>query len=586
MSNEEAGNHAAAIKAIYSYLKGNRAFGELILDLEAYLLTPRSDGPAIPASLDAHFEIAGDLAADIAPSPLSRYRPIIEGPGCRFAVDGDMKVVACSPAAMERLVRREAASRETAMDQPGTIALSRPLRAAIAEIHAAAQAGDPDRRRIVADEQDGEQVFVSVRHDRDLGVVVLTYPDEGWRDGVYSLLQASLGLSPSECEVLGHMMAGLSNTEISRERGRSAETIKSQTQSIFRKLGVTSRVEAVRVVSDLASLTALSGNESPPAGKGAAAGHHYSFAARPDGWGEATIGGRRIGRIHHRAKLPAQGKARTVLMLHGLTQGPEITPFLADRLTRSGLDYLGLSKPGYGVTDPAGNEDYVERTIADCLAVMDHAGIDRVVVLAHMFGTLPGIEFCIRHPDRVIGMLICSGYFPLQLNPDFTPRGAVQKLVTHTGIGSAAAHQFIARIGYAYLRYGGARAYLASLFERSPRDMSLLDDPVVGPIHFAGLRHMMQNGVAAFLADTGSGRHDWSNRLDLCTVPTVLLHGSDDPAVNPDMAKLAASRFPNGRFEAVPGRGQTVLHSEPDLMVRHLLDLAGVTSSMGRAAAC
>lgn len=53
------------------------------------------------------------------------------------------------------------------------------------------------------------------------------------------------GLSARELEVLSHLGRGLSNDDLGRVLGVSAETIKSHLKSIFAKLGVTGRTEAV-----------------------------------------------------------------------------------------------------------------------------------------------------------------------------------------------------------------------------------------------------------------------------------------------------------------------------------------------------
>lgn len=53
------------------------------------------------------------------------------------------------------------------------------------------------------------------------------------------------GLSARELEVLSHLGRGLSNDDLGRALGVSAETIKSHLKSIFAKLGVTGRTEAV-----------------------------------------------------------------------------------------------------------------------------------------------------------------------------------------------------------------------------------------------------------------------------------------------------------------------------------------------------
>jgi DNA-binding NarL/FixJ family response regulator len=52
-------------------------------------------------------------------------------------------------------------------------------------------------------------------------------------------------LSPTEQEVALQVYAGASNEEIARARGVSAKTVGNQLESIYRKLGVSSRIELV-----------------------------------------------------------------------------------------------------------------------------------------------------------------------------------------------------------------------------------------------------------------------------------------------------------------------------------------------------
>jgi DNA-binding NarL/FixJ family response regulator len=56
---------------------------------------------------------------------------------------------------------------------------------------------------------------------------------------------AAVKLSPRELDVLRHLGRGLGNDELGRALGVSGETIKSHLKSIFQKLGVSGRSEAV-----------------------------------------------------------------------------------------------------------------------------------------------------------------------------------------------------------------------------------------------------------------------------------------------------------------------------------------------------
>jgi DNA-binding NarL/FixJ family response regulator len=76
-----------------------------------------------------------------------------------------------------------------------------------------------------------------------------TFADDGTR------VVDDHGLSARELEVLSHLGRGLSNDDLGRVLGVSPETIKSHLKSIFAKLGVTGRTEAVARAFELGLVT-------------------------------------------------------------------------------------------------------------------------------------------------------------------------------------------------------------------------------------------------------------------------------------------------------------------------------------------
>ena len=63
-------------------------------------------------------------------------------------------------------------------------------------------------------------------------------------------------VSPRERDVLTALAAGATNPAIARELGLSPNTVKQHASSIFRKLGVRNRAEAVRRADELGLLAA------------------------------------------------------------------------------------------------------------------------------------------------------------------------------------------------------------------------------------------------------------------------------------------------------------------------------------------
>jgi DNA-binding CsgD family transcriptional regulator len=97
---------------------------------------------------------------------------------------------------------------------------------------------------------------------RALGVLALGRPTEGFRDAELRLLRSALptlrvcdvararhvqlsGLTRREREVLGHLCRGYTNGEIALACATSVNTVRNQLRAVFRKLGASTRAEAV-----------------------------------------------------------------------------------------------------------------------------------------------------------------------------------------------------------------------------------------------------------------------------------------------------------------------------------------------------
>jgi DNA-binding NarL/FixJ family response regulator len=96
----------------------------------------------------------------------------------------------------------------------------------------------PGRTRVPRD------LRASVMHIRGREVLVLSY-------STVAAFDALERLSRAEREVVELLLSGASNAEIARQRGTSARTVANQAASIFRKLGVGSRMELAHRLSRL-----------------------------------------------------------------------------------------------------------------------------------------------------------------------------------------------------------------------------------------------------------------------------------------------------------------------------------------------
>jgi DNA-binding NarL/FixJ family response regulator len=99
---------------------------------------------------------------------------------------------------------------------------------------------------------------------------VLCVTPAGAAEQAESASTISLGLSPRQLDVLRLLAAGQSNKQISRALGVAESTIKTHLNSLFQKLGVSRRSEALLAASELglpaARYSSAADGQAPVAG--------------------------------------------------------------------------------------------------------------------------------------------------------------------------------------------------------------------------------------------------------------------------------------------------------------------------------
>lgn len=108
---------------------------------------------------------------------------------------------------------------------------------------------------------------------------------------------------------------------------------------------------------------------------------------------------------------PSAPAATTVLAIHGITANSRSWAAVARELPDVRMiapDLRGRGRSG-GLPGPFGLEQQAD----DLAAVLDAAGVDRVVVAGHSMGAFVAIRLAQRHPDRVAALVLVDGGPPL-----------------------------------------------------------------------------------------------------------------------------------------------------------------------------
>jgi pimeloyl-ACP methyl ester carboxylesterase len=250
-----------------------------------------------------------------------------------------------------------------------------------------------------------------------------------------------------------------------------------------------------------------------------------------------------------------------VLMLHG---GPAVTNYmemLAPEVDGwRAIYYQQRSQPPSTTEGPF----TVEQHVADAIAVLDAAGVDRAVLVGHSWGTHLALQLAVAHPERVAGAVLIDGpgvvgdagvpemgqnlfeRLPAESRPAFAE---IQERLNSPGAtdDDATASLRLVWPGY-FARQDTAPEY--------PADMA---SSLAG---YIGTMGSMMEHLASGFADS----------LASVTVPVIFLLGGASP-MPVNQGEHAAEFLPNASVNVVPGAGHLVWYEAPGVVAEALASL-------------
>ena len=124
--------------------------------------------------------------------------------------------------------------------------------------------------------------------------------------------------------------------------------------------------------------------------------------------------------------------ATPVLIVHGLSYFSYDWIPVAARLASGGREVVAMDMRGFGDSSWSAEHAYgVDDYAADCIAVADHLGWERVVLMGHSMGGRNCVWCAARYPGRVAALVLCD-YSPVN-----APAGSRRVAETVAGIPDA-----------------------------------------------------------------------------------------------------------------------------------------------------
>ncbi|MGD1876259.1 MAG: alpha/beta fold hydrolase [Kiloniellaceae bacterium] len=205
--------------------------------------------------------------------------------------------------------------------------------------------------------------------------------------------------------------------------------------------------------------------------------------------------------------------------------------------------FIRYDERGCGLSDwDVGNLSF-EAFVEDLEAVADKLELERFPLLGISQGCAVSIEYAVRHPERVSGLVLLGGYaagWRHLASPEEQARREAVLTLTEVGWGTD---------NPAY-RHIFSQTFMP---EASPEDLAWFDE-------FQRLTCSPSN--AARFQDA-FGYIDVRDRLAQVKAPTLVLHSKHDQRIPLELGRAVASGIPNAQFVPLESRNHILVDYEP-----------------------
>jgi pimeloyl-ACP methyl ester carboxylesterase len=228
-----------------------------------------------------------------------------------------------------------------------------------------------------------------------------------------------------------------------------------------------------------------------------------------------------------RLHVKDHGTGRPVVLLHGWPLTADTFEDLALAITRSGMRAVSYDRRGFGRSEQP-YEGYDYDTLADDLAdVLIHLDLTDVTLIGFSMGGGEVARYLTRHGSaRIAQTVLISSVVPYMLKTEDNPHGVDAQVFADmaTAINTDRPH------------------FWADFF-KDFYGVGLLTRPVSDEVLYWSNHMAMQAGLKATLdCATAFATTDFRPDLPSFTVPTLIIHGTEDKTVPIDPSGRAAHR--------------------------------------------
>lgn len=392
------------------------------------------------------------------------------------------------------------------------------------------------------------------------GQIALAEVRRGIEQHVLNRLAAAINLIPSEAQLLAGLMDGQPIDRIAATLSRKEGTVRQQVKSIMAKMGVNSQAQ---LISTAYALSLMFERTQPPAGGPAAmAGAEGEFPGAT--LFETSHGPIGLHRFGAEEGLP-------VLLFHGAIFGIGGHVTLRHAAEMLGLCVLAPERPGFGHTHLPDEADPVALACAQALDVLDAAGWQQVVVLAHDIGTRFAARLARIAPERVVAVVAASTTPPMQTWAQTAGMPTRHRVNAWAAQNLPALMDKLVGLGLSQIARQGIEVVPKLVFDGCTFDQEVLRRPECGGALQEGFHLAWAQQGAGFRRDMRLTNEDWRDEAVEVSPPFHCLHGAQNLTVSERAVIDLAASMPQGLFRSIEDGGHSLPLSHTALILRHVL---------------
>lgn len=290
-------------------------------------------------------------------------------------------------------------------------------------------------------------------------------------------------------------------------------------------------------------------------------------AALSPGVHEVTLNG-----VRHWYKVAGTSPASVapVVFLHGGPGGNSYTfEQTGGRLLESRLRMVYFEQRGSGRSERPASGDYATATLVEDLeALRVHLGVPKISIVTHSFGTVIGLSYAARYPERVSRMVIAGGLSDAPRScRELSERMArvrpeIYNRAFPAGSAEVSDAEICDRMFRAVPGRAGEELRTADMFPNADvlRRFRELEAA-------SGLRNTGELGGYQFRHGLLQWRFTGQARL---TMPVLVVAGEHDWAAGPQAQRYLAQSLPRGSFLELADAGHWMFIDQPEVFAREV----------------